>query len=267
MLFGLAGIRGAGCDSLRVFCGECLQCFVFATLQKLQGGFGLFFALLQFRLFTPILLIGSVQFLAIGSKSDEPFHEPLLVKHVAALHDLRGRKNAGQRVVVGGGNGIELMIVAASATKCLPENGAADRVNLFVGNVHPSLLRIIAEQHLGADDQKTGCNSLPVALLDGVEREQVAGELLGQEPIEGKVRIDCSDHPVAITPRFAEQKVLVQTIGIRVTRQIEPMPPPPLAKLRRAQKLVDQARCGCASGRWIVQKAATCSGVGGKPMS
>src|SRR5262249_28228485 len=88
---------------------------------------------------------------------------------------------------------------------------------------------------------------LPVALLDRVERKQVPGELFGQEPIERKIRIDGRDHPIAIPPGFAKEKVLIQPIRIGISGQIQPMSTPRLAELSRIQKLIDQSLIGIRS--------------------
>ncbi len=57
----------------------------------------------------------------------------------------------------------------------------ADRVDLFVGDLHALLLGIDSQQHLGADDQEAGRDPLLVSLCDRIEREQVPGDLLRQK--------------------------------------------------------------------------------------
>src|SRR5262249_48205818 len=153
-------------DSIGILLGKFRQRGLIAALQCLQSGLGLLFALLQLGLLAPIILISAVQRVAIVTEPNQPLHLPLLIEHVTALHDLRGRENAGECVIVGGGNRVELVIVAASAAERLAEHAAADRVDLFVGDVHPPLVRIIAKQDFGTDNQKTGGNSLPVALFN-----------------------------------------------------------------------------------------------------
>ena len=54
---------------------------------------------------------------------------PLLAKHVSSFHDLGRREDAGEGVIVGRRNWIELVIVALCAAKRLPQHGPADRVD------------------------------------------------------------------------------------------------------------------------------------------
>ena len=72
-------------------------------------------------------------------------------------------------------------------------------------------------------------------------RQEIAGDLFEHEAVERHVRVHGVDDPVAVTPRFAEEEVFVQAVGIGVARQIEPMPAPAFPELRRVQQPVHDA--------------------------
>ena len=55
-----------------------------------------------------------------------------------------------------------------------------------------------------------------------------AGKLVGDESVEGLVRIEGPDHPVAIPPRVGHHLVFVLPVGVRITRQIQPPASPAL---------------------------------------
>ena len=104
------------------------------------------------------------------------------------------------------------MIVTAGTSERLAENRTPNRVQLFVCDVHASFFRIVSQQHLRTNHQKARCDPLPVSLFDGIMRQQVSRDLLEQELAERHVGVDRVDHPITISPRFAEQEVLVQSV-------------------------------------------------------
>ena len=104
----------------------------------------------------------------------------------------------------------------------------------------------------------------PVAIFC-VERrlgEQVAGELLGEEPVERLVAVIGGDHPVAPGPHGAGEVVLV-AVGIGKAGAVEPVHRHALAIERRSQQAVDLLRrtpVGPAA-----RNSSISSGAGGTP--
>ena len=76
-------------------------------------------------------------------------------------------------------------------------------------------------------------------LVERAIGQQVAGQLLDRELIEGHVSIEGSDHPVAIRPHLA---VVVEMNAVRVgvASGVEPVAAPVLAPVGRFQQLVDK---------------------------
>ena len=71
---------------------------------------------------------------------------------------------------------------------------------------------------------------LTISLVDGVVGKQIACQLFEQKPVKRHVRIDGVDHPVPVAPGFAKKKVFIEAVRIGVSRQIQPVPPPPPAE-------------------------------------
>ena len=85
------------------------------------------------------------------------------------------------------------------------------------------------------------------ALIARGARQQIAGELPGQELIVGKVAVEGADHPVAIRRHVAIDVRLV-AVGIGVARQVEPVHGHALAIRRRRQVAIDDALEGRRRG-------------------
>ena len=68
-------------------------------------------------------------------------------------------------------------------------------------------------------------------------RQQIAGQLLGRESVEGKVAVECVDHVIAVHPDVA---VVVHrvAVGVGVADKVEPEDRHPLAKMRRGEEAI-----------------------------
>ena len=87
---------------------------------------------------------------------------------------------------------------------------------------------------------ESACDALTLARGQVTRRiEQVPGELLDGELIEGHIGIDSGDHPIAVGPHDT-RAVDGKSIGIRIASLIEPEPPPAFAELRARQEVFDQ---------------------------
>ncbi len=69
---------------------------------------------------------------------------------------------------------------------------------------------------------------------------QIASNWFCREFIEGHVRIECSNDPIAILRQFAVM-IVMHTIGVRISHQVQPIPRHVLAVLRHRQESVDQS--------------------------
>ncbi len=78
--------------------------------------------------------------------------------------------------------------------------------------------------------------------------QQVAGELLDREPVERQVAVEGVDDPVAVLPDRA-RGVDAVAVGVGVAGQVEPVPRPALAVVRRGEQAVDEPLVGVGRGR------------------
>ena len=137
------------------------------------------------------------------------------------------------------------MIVAAAAADRQPEEGASDRLQLFVDDVEAELGLVLFLVIRGAEREEAGGDQIP--LDDGrvgraVGGEEVTGELGRDEPIEGDVGVDCGDHPVTIAPRILEEERATAAARFGESGEIEPVAAEPFAKGGIGQEAVDDFR-------------------------
>ena len=91
----------------------------------------------------------------------------------------------------------------------------------------------------------------------------VTGELLLHEAVVRLVFVERTHDPVAVAPGFLPLRVFVKAFTLGVARQVQPMPGPPFAIVRRREQTVDQAFV-CAGD--VSAKKRSCSpSVGGNP--
>ena len=64
--------------------------------------------------------------------------------------------------------------------------------------------------------------------------EQVAGDVLGEEPVVGQVGVEGADDVVAVAPGVGDLVVELVAVRLGVADQIEPVPAPALAVVRGA---------------------------------
>ena len=91
--------------------------------------------------------------------------------------------------------------------------------------------------------------------------QHVARQLLDGELIERQVAIQRLDHPLSVEPDRAGS-VAGEAVRIGVAGQVEPVPAPALAKVRRLQQAVDQSLVGVRGG--VFDKRGDLTGAGGK---
>ncbi len=80
----------------------------------------------------------------------------------------------------------------------------------------------------------------------GGRREQVAGQLPGDEPVVRQIVVERPDDPVAPRPHGAIDVGLV-SVRVGVSGQVEPVDGHPLAEPRRGQQPVDQPLIGAGT--------------------
>ena len=141
-------------------------------------------------------------------------------------------------------NRVVLVIVAAGAAQGQTKKRGAGRANAVDHGFHAKLLVVgpaFFVQHRVA--MEPGCN----ALSDAGIVQHVAGQLLDRELVERQIAIQRLDDPIAILPDRATAVDRV-AVGIGVTGQVEPMPPPTFAIMRGGEQSVDHPPIGVVAG-------------------
>ena len=71
-------------------------------------------------------------------------------------------------------------------------------------------------------------------------RQHVAGELLDRELVVRHVGVDRGNHPIAIATGKRPRAILLVAVAVGIAGQVEPVPPPALAEMRRSQQPIDE---------------------------
>ena len=82
------------------------------------------------------------------------------------------------------------------------------------------------------------------ALLDGGVRQQVAGDLLGREAVEGHIAVEGVDDPAPVAPGVRAEVVFRIAVRVRVARLVEPVQRLLLAEVRRCEQPLDKPLVG-----------------------
>ena len=130
---------------------------------------------------------------------------------------------------------IELVVVTLGALDGEAQHALADGVHAVEHRIHAELLRIDSAflvDHRVA--QKAGGDNLFLRRV----WQLIARQLLDDELIVRQVAVQRVDHVIAVEPNLAAL-VLFETVGVRVTRGIEPLPAPALAVVRRTEQALD----------------------------
>jgi hypothetical protein len=159
---------------------------------------------------------------------------------VLVLERLRAAEDAGQAVVVGRRDGIELVVVAAGTADRQAEEGPAHDVDLFIHDVQPRLFLVRLGQRLGIDHEEASGHDPPRRQADVIRgRQQVARQLLDNELIVGRVAVEGIDDVIAIAPGVAHDGVGVVGRGVRMADDVEPVPAEALSIVRRSEQAID----------------------------
>ena len=123
-----------------------------------------------------------------------------VVSRFNAGKHLGAAKDPGQSVIIGCGNRVELVIVAAGTGHAQPHHSPRGDINLLVGHVHRILLAVSLIQPLHPNCEKAGRRDVLVFLRIVLGRQQIAGNLLADELVVGFVGRKRVKDVVAVSP-------------------------------------------------------------------
>ncbi len=167
-------------------------------------------------------------------------------------------ENARQGVVIGRRDRVVLVVVAAGAGNGQAQEAAGQRVDA-IGVLVVLLGVAVVDRPTGEEAQGRQAVK-PIGPV-----EQVARDLLDDEPVVGQVAVEGPDQPVAIAEPVGVEPGLERVgLVLAVARHVEPVAPPALAVVRRGQQPVDDR--GECVGPIVRRKASISSGSGGSPI-
>jgi len=177
------------------------------------------------------------------------------------------------------------VVVAAGAAEGHAEERLAERVDLLVDDVHPHLDLVGFGQDFGSERQEArgdpqvgdrvrdrnprrigggrGCRIGRGQTLEFLLGDQVAGDLFDDELVDRLVSVERADHVVAIPPGVAMGDVFIQTVGIGIASDVQPVPSPMLAVLLGIEQPIDHA--GIGGWRIVGQERVDRFRRGGQP--
>ena len=109
-------------------------------------------------------------------------------------------ENPRQRVVIVRRNRVVLVVVAASTRDRQSEDGLGQGVDLLVDHVRQELTGILLVVVLHTDREEPGGDQVFLPLPVRFDRQQIAGDLLGDKAVVGRVVVEGIDDVVAVPP-------------------------------------------------------------------
>ena len=180
----------------------------------------------------------ALRLLRLGLRQFNDIH---IAPHAALgfIHRRRSAKKSGHRVIVALCDRIKLVVVAARAANRHAKERLARFLELLIDDVHMQL-RLVGLDNLDvAQHEKAGRHQVRRAFHHRLVRQQVAGNLLANEPVEWLVVVVSVDDVIAIAPRVLGEDIVRGADLVRVSHKVQPMPRPPFAKRLRSQQPVD----------------------------
>ena len=164
--------------------------------------------------------------------------------HGCGVHD------TGHAVVVGGGDGIEFVIVAAGAGDGEAEEGFADDVELVVDGVRFGFDGVGGAVEDFAEPEEVGAEGgfeFGAVLGEAGVGEKVAGDVFADEGVVGDVFVEGAGDVVAILPGVEFVVVVLVAVGFGEADEIEPVPSPAFAVVGRGKEAIDDFGVGLRS--------------------
>ena len=142
-------------------------------------------------------------------------------------------QKAGQRVVVLLRQGVELVVVAAGAADGQRQERLAHHIQAVVHAIRLVLADIHGRVHFLTQEPEARAQDRFVFVVWPQPRgDQVSGQMLADKLVIGDIRIQCANHVVPVLPGVGDRRIEFVAARLGVSDQIQPVPRPPLAKVR-----------------------------------
>ena len=121
------------------------------------------------------------------------------------------------------------MIVAACALNREAKHPASDRGEYIIEVIKTALRSVLfPEMHARSRPQESGGNHG----VNVLAIQFVAGDLFPNKNVVGFVVVKRADHVVSIHPGIGPIVIVLEAIGVRITRDVQPVPAPALTVVR-----------------------------------
>ena len=159
-----------------------------------------------------------------------------------------GAKKGLQPVVVAGGNGVVLVVVAAGATQGHAQEDRTGGPDHVIEDI-PAPLRTPVPLHRNPLVEEPGSQLglVPVVAVG------VAGDLFLDEAVVGSILVESPDHVVPVSPQVGAGIVGRLSPGVGVAHQVQPVPAPAGAIVGTGEQALDLPAIGL--GGRVPQKA------------
>ena len=150
-------------------------------------------------------------------------------------------EDAVERVIVGGWDRVEFVVVATGAGGGQAHRAAANHVDPVVDDV------VRDPEKSPPDGQESHRREGRLILGLGL----IGGDLIDEEAVVGHVVVERLHHPIAIGRGLHEKSLLAGvdiSLGVGISGDVEPMPPPLLAVSRRGEQAIDELFIGVGGG-------------------
>ena len=179
---------------------------------------------------------------AIGGDQRREFARPAVFLRPGE-RVIRSGEETVEGVIVARGDRVVLVVVAPGAAERQAEHRLAGRVQAVLDDL-VLVLQLPGAEPLRLGEEPGRDHPPGIILARPVGGQDVAGDLLVEEPVVRDVGVEGVDHVVAIEVRLGDRIVGVVTGRVGVTGEVEPVAAPTLAVPGRGQQLVDQPREG-----------------------
>ena len=152
-----------------------------------------------------------------------------------AHHHSRARQGTVKRVIVGGRDGVELVIVTAGTGYRQALKGLSQRVDLVINHVRTNLAEtntIVMAQF--SQTQERGSDQRLIDTLLGVDArlfEEIAGQMFANELVVGNVVIERADEVVTVKPGAFDFVIPIVAESLGEPHDVHPVTGPMLPEM------------------------------------
>ena len=153
----------------------------------------------------------------------------------------RTAEDAVERVVVAGGEWVELVIVATRTRDRQTEEGFAEDIDHVIDAVGLLLAYVDGRMFAFAEMPKSGSDEGFVGAFRRVPTrcQSVARNLFAYELVVRQVGVERTNRVVAVPPGVGDFKIELVAHRLGIPREIEPVAAPTFAVMRRRQQPID----------------------------